>query len=154
MIMGKEHPNVATIYKVGKRAISPEAGAEHNFVIISEFLEPYDRSIILAAREMYKDIKRTSAFSEKLYNWEGIDKLNEEEIKALVLFVSYIPEEYRDQAKTRVDEIALGLTFLKNNGVIFSDTRPSNILVKNGKAAIIDLGRSNVNGHPDLEIIK
>jgi len=53
-----------------------------------------------------------------------------------------------------VDEIALGLTFLKNNGVIFSDTQPSNILVKNGKAAIIDLGRSNVNGHPDLEIIK
>jgi hypothetical protein len=154
MIMGREHPNVATIYKVGKRAISPKAGAEHNYVIVSEFLGPYDQSIILTAREMYKDIKRTSAFSKKWYNWEGIDKLNEEEIKSLALFVSYMPEDYRDQAKTRVDEIALGLTFLKNNGVIFSDTQPSNILVKNGKAAIIDLGRSNVNGHPDLEIIK
>jgi len=154
MIMGKEHPNVATIYKVGKRAISPETAAEHNYVIVSEFLEPYDQSIILTAREMYKDIRSRSKLSKEWYDWKGIGNLDDEEVKVLNTCISWIPEEYRDQARTRVDEIALGLTFLKNNGVIFSDTQPSNILVKNGKAAIIDLGRSSVNGHPDLEIIK
>jgi len=56
--------------------------------------------------------------------------------------------------KIRLDEIASGMTFLKENGVIYTDIKPSNIMLKNCKAAIIDLGRSSVKGYPQIEIIK
>ena len=46
------------------------------------------------------------------------------------------------------------MTFLKINGVPYTDIKPSNIMLKNGKVAIIDLGRSSVKGYPQVEIIK
>ena len=68
--------------------------------------------------------------------------------------VSAAPAPLQEEMKVRLNEIASGMTFLKINGVTYTDIKPSNIMLKNGKAAIIDLGRSSVKGYPQIEIIK
>jgi hypothetical protein len=47
-------------------------------------------------------------------------------------------------------QIALGLTFLKENGITFDDLKTSNIMEKSGQAAIIDIGKSIVEGNPGI----
>ena len=50
-------------------------------------------------------------------------------------------------------ELALGLTFLEQNGVTFADLKTSNVMDKNGQVAIIDIGKSAVEGNPELPLI-
>mgnify|MGYP003676979543 CR=1 FL=1 len=50
-------------------------------------------------------------------------------------------------------ELALGLTFLEQNGVTFADLKTSNVMDKNGQIAIIDIGKSAVEGNPELPLI-
>ena len=51
-------------------------------------------------------------------------------------------------------QLALGLTFLKENGITFNDLKTSNIMEKNGQAAIIDVGYSLIEGNPELPEIE
>jgi len=51
-------------------------------------------------------------------------------------------------------QLALGLTFLKENGITFDDLKASNIMEKNGQAAIIDVGYSMIEGNPELPEIE
>jgi hypothetical protein len=150
LMIGKEHPNVATTYKVGKR----EGKVEFPYVIIAEFLQPAGEATFLVAKDMYDAVRGGYGLGKKFYAWKGIDALDEMETQRLNAMVSFSPEKFREDMKIRLDEIASGMTFLKENGVIYTDIKPSNIMLKNGKAAIIDLGRSSVNGYPQIEIIK
>ena len=50
-------------------------------------------------------------------------------------------------------ELALGLTFLEQSGVTFADLKTSNVMDKNGQVAIIDIGKSAVEGNPELPLI-
>tara|TARA_R110000824_G_scaffold42491_1_gene125095 strand:+ start:144 stop:806 length:663 start_codon:yes stop_codon:yes gene_type:complete len=150
LMIGKEHPNVATIYRVGKR----EGKAEFPYVIVAEFLEPSDEATFLIAKDMYDAVKGGYGLGKKFHDWRGLDALDEMDAQRLNAMVSFSPEELREEMKVRLDEIASGMTFLKINGVTYTDIKPSNIMLKNGKAAIIDLGRSSVNGYPQIEIIK
>ena len=47
-------------------------------------------------------------------------------------------------------QLALGLTFLFNHGVKFSDLKTSNIMEKDGQIAIIDIGYSKVSQRYDI----
>jgi hypothetical protein len=47
-------------------------------------------------------------------------------------------------------QLASGLTFLKENGIKFDDLKASNVMEKNGHAAIIDVGYSLIEGNPEL----
>jgi len=150
LLIGKEHPNVATIYKVGKR----EGKADFPYVVVAEFLQPAGQAAFLVAKEMYDAVRGGYGLGKKFHAWGGNDSLDEMEMQSLNAMVSAAPEELREEMKIRLDEIASGMTFLKENGVIYTDIKPSNIMLKYGKAAIIDLGRSSVKGYPQIEIIK
>jgi len=50
-------------------------------------------------------------------------------------------------------ELALGLTFLQQNGITFADLKTSNVMDKNGQIAIIDIGKSAVKGSPELPMV-
>ena len=50
-------------------------------------------------------------------------------------------------------ELALGLTFLEQNGVTFADLKTSNVMDKDGQIAIIDIGKSAVNKDSELPLI-
>ena len=41
-------------------------------------------------------------------------------------------------------QLALGLTFLKKNGITFTDLVNTNVMEKNDQVAIIDIGKSNI----------
>ena len=149
-MIGKEHPNVATIYKVGKR----EGEVEFPYVVVAEFLQPAGQAAFLVAKEMYDAVRGGYGLGKKFHAWRGNDSLDEMDTQRLDAMVSAAPEELREEMKMRLDEIASGMTFLKINGVTYTDIKPSNIMLKNGKVAIIDLGRSSVKGYPQIEIIK
>ena len=149
-MIGKEHPNVATIYKVGKR----EGEVEFPYVVVAEFLQPAGQAAFLVAKEMYDAVRGGYGLGKKFHAWRGNDSLDEMDTQRLDAMVSAAPEELREEMKMRLDEIASGMTFLKINGVTYTDIKPSNIMLKNGKSAIIDLGRSSVKGYPQIEIIK
>ena len=150
LMIGKEHPNVATIYKVGKR----EGEVDLPYVVVAEFLQPTGKATFLVAKEMYDAVRGGYGLGKKFHAWRGNDSLDEMDTQRLNAMVSAAPEELREEMKIRIDEIASGMTFLKINGVTYTDIKPSNIMLKNGKAAIIDLGRSSVKGYPQIEIIK
>jgi len=50
-------------------------------------------------------------------------------------------------------QLALGLTFLYNNGVVFRDLKGPNVMEKDGQIVIIDIGYSNIKGDPELSLI-
>jgi serine/threonine protein kinase len=52
-----------------------------------------------------------------------------------------------------VNDVARGLTFLKKNGIHFRDLKTSNVMNENGKLVIIDVGKSSVEGRPELPIL-
>ena len=41
-------------------------------------------------------------------------------------------------------QLALGLSFLNNNGIVFNDLKNTNVMEKDGQIAIIDIGKSDV----------
>jgi len=149
-MIGKEHPNVATIYKVGKR----EGEVDLPYVVVAEFLQPTGKATFLVAKEMYDAVRGGYGLGKKFHTWKGNDSLDGMDKQSLNGMVSAAPVPLQEEMKVRLNEIASGMTFLKINGVTYTDIKPSNIMLKNGKAAIIDLGRSSVKGYPQIEIIK
>jgi serine/threonine protein kinase len=51
-------------------------------------------------------------------------------------------------------QLALGLTFLNKNGVVFTDLMTTNVMEKDDEIAIIDIGKSNVKKHKKISSIK
>tara|TARA_R110000737_G_scaffold68391_2_gene96466 strand:+ start:1649 stop:2569 length:921 start_codon:yes stop_codon:yes gene_type:complete len=47
-------------------------------------------------------------------------------------------------------QLALGLSFLNKNGIIFTDLKNTNVMEKNGQIAIIDIGKSNVRTSKEI----
>ena len=50
-------------------------------------------------------------------------------------------------------QLALGLSFLQQNGITFHDLKTTNVMEKNGQIAIIDIGKSNVVKQEDIPVI-
>jgi len=144
LLMGKEHPNVYNIYNVGR---IPEI---NRFAIVSEFLGPSDEEMRIAAKGMYRSV----AMRDVYYNWNGIEALEPDKLQVLNALASYAPEGgSEEKLKEYVSQIATGLTYLKRNGIIFSDLKPGNVMNKDGQAAIIDVGRSYVKEYVDIPTI-
>jgi|TARA_Y100000310_G_scaffold329338_1_gene398981 serine/threonine protein kinase len=47
-------------------------------------------------------------------------------------------------------QLALGLSFLNKNGIIFTDLKNTNVMEKDGQIAIIDIGKSNVKTSKEI----
>ena len=52
-----------------------------------------------------------------------------------------------------VDDLSLGLTFLKQNGITFKDLKNTNVMNDDGTLVIIDIGKSLVMNKEPLEVI-
>ena len=52
-----------------------------------------------------------------------------------------------------VADLASGLTFLKKNGITFSDLKTTNVMNDDGKLIIIDIGRSPPTGYVEIETV-
>ena len=140
-LIGEEHPNVYKIYAVGKLP------GRSQWVIISELLMPSDKEMHFAAKEMYN--KRN--IKKDYYNWGGVEETSPREQKILSALTSFAPAGFdKEQIKQYVDQIATGLTYLASKGITFTDIKPSNIMNKDGRAAIIDVGRAGVKEYVDI----
>lgn len=57
-----------------------------------------------------------------------------------VSLLNHAKEIFSDPKTVYFNQLCLGLTFLYQNGIIFTDLKTSNIMEKDGQAAIIDIG--------------
>ena len=71
-------------------------------------------------------------------------------IKGMPYTEEYTSKIINDPRLDYFHQLALGITFLKENDIIFDDLKTSNIMEKGGQAAIIDIGYSMVKGDPEL----
>lgn len=208
-ILGKTHPNVYDVYKVGERS---REDREQNmpkmaYAIVYGFLDYPNKPMVQAAERMYHKIRKNDFF----YSWrDDYLKKSEDLIKDLLVAVNkdetilgHMVAPYStiqpkiDNISTRMGwndlekalftelwttsvgmynnsldspinvmrtaqnvfedpkgeyahQLALGLTFLNNNGVRFDDLKTSNVMEKNGQIAIIDIGYSSVLGSPEI----
>jgi tRNA A-37 threonylcarbamoyl transferase component Bud32 len=60
---------------------------------------------------------------------------------------------FKDKRLKYFDQLALGLSFLKQNGITFHDLKTTNVMEKNGQIAIIDIGKSNVAKQKEIPSI-
>jgi serine/threonine protein kinase len=98
--------------------------------------------------------------------------LNKEETEILVIFWTLLRGAYNDTLNSTLNvaehvrntlsspkidylnQLALGLTWLKKNGIRFSDLKTSNIMEKNNEVAIIDIGYSSVSQKKQIPSIE
>jgi serine/threonine protein kinase len=60
---------------------------------------------------------------------------------------------FKDMRLKYFHQLALGLSFLQQNGITFHDLKTTNVMEKNGQIAIIDIGKSNVAKQEDIPVI-
>jgi len=66
---------------------------------------------------------------------------------------AYVSQIMKNPKMQYFHQLALGLTFLFENGVIFRDLKTSNVMEKNGQVAIIDIGYSTVRSDAEIPAI-
>ena len=203
LITGKNHPNVYTVLKVGRRSsqFQKEKLPNMPWVIIYEFLDYPNKAMVDVTQLMYHKIRKSDAH----YKWDKsyrdkfmkltkqfiktikkdpeilgspVGKWSSIEQKLKIVSVklgwnkleSFLFKEYwtlsvgmyndtlnsvekaeSHSYKLATDiklkyfhQLALGLTFLKKNGITFTDLVNTNVMEKNDQVAIIDIGKSNI----------
>ena len=206
-IVGKEHPNVYTIFEA--RELPPELRRykHQGYAIVYSYLDYPNKLMVEATKEMHQRSMwslMTGATGPRLgpYAWRDTflpeaETLIKQLIKAVSvgdITLSPPANKWNDTIKPKIDSIgdalgwsdlqiyiftgfwtlnvglhnstlsdevsllnhakevlsdprtlyfnqlALGLTFLYDNGIIFNDLKTSNVMEKNGQIAIIDIG--------------
>jgi len=66
---------------------------------------------------------------------------------------AYVSQIMKNPKMQYFHQLALGLTFLFENGVIFRDLKTSNVMEKNEQIAIIDIGYSTVRSDAEIPAI-
>ena len=206
-IIGKIHPNVYDVYKVGSLPEELRPAKHQKYVIVYEFLDYPNRLMLDVTQAMHYKVRKDDLY----YKWEeGYLGKAEQLIKQLIVaapegeavlgkpigqFSSIQPRidavaknlgwdelekrlftefwtltaglyntslnsaaEMTQQASSILNDprvlyfnqLALGLTFLYKNGIIFNDLKMSNVMEKNSEIAIIDIGYSIVTQNYDI----
>ena len=147
-IVDIEHPNIYKVFAVGSLP-------ENRWAIITEYLPPATPEMRFTAKDMYTTIRAGGGLADRFFNWEGHDSLDPKEQKMISASISWAPPGLdKEMIKRHFHEIATALTFLHKSDIRFTDIKPSNILGKNGAAAVIDLGRSFVRGIVEIPEIR
>ena len=147
-IIGVDHPNIYKVFAVGSLP-------ENKWAIITEYLPPATPEMRFTATDMYTTIRAGGGLADRFFNWEGHDSLDPKEQKMISASISWAPPGLdKEMIKRHFHEIATALTFLHKSDIRFTDIKPSNILGKNGAAAVIDLGRSFVRGIVEIPEIR
>jgi hypothetical protein len=82
----------------------------------------------------------------------GLDSLNPGDINPGGL-LEYYKDQRNNLSHEYLHQLALGLTFLRENGIIFNDLKGSNIMEKGNQVAIIDIGYSAVEGDDQIPLL-
>jgi len=82
----------------------------------------------------------------------GLDSLNPGDISPEGL-LNYYKEQRNNLSHKYLHQLATGLTFLRENGIIFDDLKASNIMEKGNQIAIIDIGYSSVEGEDQIPLL-
>jgi len=147
-IIGIEHPNIYKVFAVGSLP-------KNRWAIITEYLPPALPEMHFTARDMYTTIRSGGGLTDRIFDWKGHALLSPEEQEMILAFISWAPPGLnKEMIKRHFHEIATALTFLFKKDIRFTDIKPSNILNKNGAAAVIDLGRSFVKGVVEIPEIR
>ena len=73
-----------------------------------------------------------------------------EDFKSPSNFQKYVDENQTNIYRTYLNQLCLGLTFLKENSIIYHDIKGTNIMQKNNQICIIDIGYSTVREYPEI----
>ena len=82
----------------------------------------------------------------------GLDSLHPGDISPEGLS-RYYKDQKNNLSHEYLHQLALGLTFLRENGIIFDDLKGSNIMEKGNQVAIIDIGYSSVEGDEQIPLL-
>jgi len=82
----------------------------------------------------------------------GLDSLHPGDINPEGLS-RYYKDQKNNLSHEYLHQLALGLTFLRENGIIFDDLKGSNIMEKGNQVAIIDIGYSSVEGDEQIPLL-
>ena len=98
-----------------------------------------------------KEIADKFDWDEKQYNvfqefWTLVGGMYGEKYQTVEGIAEYTASILNDARLKYFHQLCLGLTFLNDHGVKFNDLKKANIMEKNGQAAIIDIGYSQVQG--------
>lgn len=73
-----------------------------------------------------------------------------EDFKSPSSFQKYVDENQTNIYRTYLNQLCLGLTFLKENNIIYHDIKGTNIMQKDDQICIIDIGYSTVREYPEI----
>ena len=82
----------------------------------------------------------------------GLESLTPDQITPEGL-AEYYSESKNNPLHQYLHQLALGLTFLRENGIIFNDLKGSNVMEKGDQVAIIDIGWSTVQGEEQIPLL-
>jgi serine/threonine protein kinase len=68
-------------------------------------------------------------------------------------FSEYVQNNQENIKRDYLNQLALGLSFLKQNNIDFHDIKGTNIMQKNEQICIIDIGYSKVKEYPDIPML-
>jgi len=75
---------------------------------------------------------------------------SKEELSSPEEFKKYVENNQENIKRDYLNQLALGLTFLKKNNIDFHDIKGTNIMQKDNQICIIDIGYSRVREYPDI----
>tara|TARA_Y100001970_G_C14175657_1_gene826792 strand:+ start:667 stop:1602 length:936 start_codon:yes stop_codon:yes gene_type:complete len=75
---------------------------------------------------------------------------SKEELSNPEQFRKYVENNQENIKRDYLNQLALGLTFLKKNNIDFHDIKGTNIMQKDDQICIIDIGYSRVKEYPDI----
>lgn len=68
-------------------------------------------------------------------------------------FSEYVQNNQENIKRDYLNQLSLGLTFLKQNNIDYHDIKGTNIMQKNEQICIIDIGYSQVREYPDIPML-
>jgi len=113
--------------------------------ILGEPLGKYD-----LAKEKIEEIAPKLGWSETQKNifntfyGSGLDGMRAKDINSPEGIEEYLNNNINNPRHQYFHQLALGLTYLFDNNIIFNDLKTSNVMEKNDQVAIIDIGYSTV----------
>ena len=143
--------NLALARKLTKQVLS---AAGNNPAILGEPRTQYGaptEKIERIAGELGWTPEETFMFSEFWNIDYGVS--NRKSLDTPENVAEYAQNIFKSPVAQHYHELALGLTFLFNNGITFRDLKAPNVMEKDDQAAIIDIGYSTIKGDPEIPVI-
>tara|TARA_Y100000296_G_C5140332_1_gene240623 strand:- start:110 stop:1030 length:921 start_codon:yes stop_codon:yes gene_type:complete len=111
-------------------------------------------SIAPKIKEISKNM-RWSAYQEMIFTefWTVIGGMYNPSLNSQQDFDEHLSNILGNPKLQYFHQLALGLTFLNQNGIVFTDLMTTNVMEKDDQVAIIDIGKSNIKQRQEISPI-